>query len=743
MSTNKHPAPPYPRLGELYRALTVALGTKGNNSDIDVLARKGEFNWALLPVLGEESVIAPLAKYIDPEFAQMVGQSLAYVHQSYLRLVLSLPLDSLSREQSLPLLIEHYFALHALGLIVGIKKGFGGPDLMRFFDPELHPVAVVMGWLDDGQEISLVKLAYPKTVGSDRDQAEKCRKWSKGTDLPDPQSIVRFSKALKDTGSVSEEKLQNLRCWLMVSRTVAHLERESPVSFRGAMRRHLLLGMPDFDIGRLLSLAVVESGKPFSTLTMPALTLYERLKRTTEKEVGEQAKLKAELDQFERLSAAVEPEGRTRFHIEWMRGRWYVLSGKFDLALPHYESAAELANYRAGSQQKQIVEEALVLAGYLRKKALLKRLKHRAVAFGLFANPRGDDVVEDWEVDHFSQQFHQVFPVEGRFPETLADDVEVGPLPFLVFDEDEISQVKIDRRSPDRVISIKFRDGQVRRWSQLRFFASFNRLEEVKALLDLGASVEKLDESGGSALLCAIQEAAQTGDRRVLDLLLNYQHSISVLNSVTVRKQLTPLLCAVDLGEPDVVEKLLLMGASPDLRGNVVDQTPLYLAMERLGAVRSPGKLYQFLCRSLAANPDLVKKEVLRRYNVSLAGVFGDGDGLRKLREMPLYAELFERLASAMVEEQMRRHSVPKLIRIVELLLEHRANPNATHRYPEPGRTPIMLAAENNSGWAFALMLRHHGDPYRKDEAGMDCLKIATAFRSAEVLGYMRSKGIV
>jgi len=219
-----------------------------------------------------------------------------------------------------------------------------------------------------------VKLAYPKTVGSDRDQAEKCRKWSKGTDLPDPQSIVRFSKALKDTGSVSEEKLQNLRCWLMVSRTVAHLERESPVSFRGAMRRHLLLGMPDFDIGRLLSLAVVESGKPFSTLTMPALTLYERLKRTTEKEVGEQAKLKAELDQFERLSAAVEPEGRTRFHIEWMRGRWYVLSGKFDLALPHYESAAELANYRAGSQQKQIVEEALVLAGYLRKKALLKRL---------------------------------------------------------------------------------------------------------------------------------------------------------------------------------------------------------------------------------------------------------------------------------------------------------------------------------------------------------------------------------
>lgn len=743
MSTNKNPAPPYPRLGELYRALAVALGTKGNNSDVDELARKSEFNWALLPSLREELVITPLAKYVDPEFADMVGQSLAYVHEGYLQLVLTVPLDSLSREESLPLLVEHYFALHALGLIFGIKKGFGGPDLMRLFDPELHPVAVVMDWLDQGEPISLAKLAYPQTTGPDRDQAEKCRKWSKGTDLPDRQSIVRFATTLKATGRVEEEKLQNLRCWLMVARTLAHLERESPVPFRGAMRRHLLLGMPDFDIGRLLSAVVTESGKRFSTLTMPALMLYERLKRTTKKDLGEQAKIKAELDEFERMTSEIEPEGRTRFHIEWMRGRWHVLSGAFDLALPHYELAAELAHYRAGDQQKQIVEEVLVLAGHLRKKALIKRLKHRAVAFGLFADPRGDDVVEDWEIDHFSQQFHQVFPVQGRFPEALADGVESGPLPFLVFDEGELAQVKLDRRTPDRVISIEFRDGQVRRWSQLRFFASFNQYEAVKTLLDLGASVDKLDESGGSALLCAIQEATQTEDRRVLDLLLQCPHSTSVLDSITAKKQLTPLLCAVDFGEPDVVEKLLTMGASADLRGNVVDQTPLYYAMERLGAIRNPGKLYHFLCQSLVADPDLIKKEVLRRYNVSMAGVFGEGKDLRKLREIPRYAELFERLASAMVEEQIRRHSVPKLIRIIELLLVHKANPNAPHRYPEPGRTPMMLAAENNSGWAFDLMLRHSGDPYQTDTAGMNCLKIAMAFRSAEVVGYMHSKGIM
>jgi ankyrin repeat protein len=721
----------------------VALGTKGNNSDIDELARRGEFNWTLLPSLAEELIVSPLEKYVDPEFADMVDQSLSHVRADYQRLVLTVALDSLSREESLPLLIEHYFALHGLDLIFGVNKAFGGPDLVQLLDPELHPIAVVMAWLDEGEPIPLAKLAYPQTTGKDRDQIEKCRKWTKGTDLPDRQSIVLFADALTATGQVDEEKIQNLRRWLMVARTLAHLERESPLPFRGAMRRHLLLGMPDFDIGQVLSSAVIEAGKRFSALEMPALMLYERLKRTTKKDYGEQATIKVELDEFERMSSELEPEGRTRVHIEWMRGRWYVLSGALDLALPYYERAAELANYRAGGQHKQIVEEALVLTGHLHKKALIKRLKHQAVALGLFANPRGDDVVEDWEIDHFSQQFHIVFPVQGRFPEALADTGESEHLPLLAFDEDVLAQVKLDLRNPDRVSSIKFSDGQVRRWSQLRFFASFSQFEAVKKLLDQGASVDKLDESGGSALLCAIQEAIQTGDRRVLDLLLQYPHSTSVLNSLTAKKKLTPLFCAIDFGEPDVVERLLAMGATADLRVDVGDQTPLYYTMGTLAAIRNPANLYDYLLKSWVADPDLVQKEVFRRYNINLAGVFGDGKNVRKLFDNPRDAELFKRLASDMVDEKIRRHSIPKLKRIIELLLRNKADPNAPHSYPEPGRTPIMLAAEDNSGWAFDLMLRHNGDPFQTDVAGMNCLKIAMAFRSAEVVSCMRNKGIM
>lgn len=735
--------PPYPRLGEIYLAIAVAVDTKSGNRDVGRLAREGEFDWTLLPTIGDELVVGPLAKSVDEEFADLVAQTFGYVHASYVNLVSTVPLDSLNRKEALPLLVEHFFAPHALGLVFGVKKGFGGPDLMRLFDPELRPVSVVLEWLDQGEERPLARVAFPEATTADRAEFEMVRKWANGTNLPDRQSVVRFGAALAKAGGVQTEKIRNLRIWLIIARALAHLEKASAVPFRGFMRRHLLLGMPAVDVGRVLSTAVIESGRRYSDLTMPALTLYENLKRTTGKREGDKEKALADLDEFERMAAELEPEGRTRFHTEWLRGRWHALSGEFEAALPYYERAADLANYRAGDQQKRIVEEALVLAAYLRKKPVLKRLKHRAVAFGLFAEPPASAVVEDWEIEHLLRNFHQVFPAHGRFPEAQAADGATATLPFLAIDEEEIARLRPDVGKPDRVVKVRFADGQVRRWPQLRLFASFNRAEEVELLLSKGAPVDQLDESGGSALLCGIQEAARTGDRRVLDALIDRPHAKPTLDSVTVKKRLTPLLCAVELGEPDVVEKLLAMGATADMRGNVVNETPLYSAATKIGMVRNPGMLYRYLHRSLESDPDSVKKEVMRRYGVSMAGVYGDGKALAQLRGIPRYAELFELVVSAMVEEQIGRHSIPKLVRIVELLLRSGANPNSPHRYPAPGRTPLMLAAENNSGWAFDLMVRHGGDPYRPDAAGLDCPKIAMGFSAAEVVGYMRGNGIM
>jgi tetratricopeptide (TPR) repeat protein len=735
--------PPYPRLGECYRIFALALGTKASNRDVDRLARKGDFDWSLLSGLNDELIVAPIKKYVEPEFGDLVGQWLDHMHGSYLNLVTNVGLDSLNRTDALRLLIPNYFALHALGLIVGIHRVFGGPQLTRLFDSEKSPIAVVLEWLDEGEEIHLAKVAFPATTGSDRSDREMVQKWSRGTDLPELASIKKFADAVDQAGSVRKEKTLNLRRWLVVGRALAYLENASPQPFRGTMRRHLLLGMPAFNIQHQLSIAVIRTAEKYSALSTPALTLYEDLKRLTPKALGEQERTKRAIDDLELLTQEHDPDGNTLFHIAWIKGRWHVLAGKFDEALPHYEKAVELGSYRAGEMLKPILEESLALAAFLGKRPLLNRLKHQAIAAGLFSDPSDKASVENWEITQFSDQFLHLFPTHSRFQETIRHDEEIARLGFLAFDEEKIEEIKPDFGNPDRSRAVRSLDGEIRRWPQLRLFASFGKAAEVKNLLERGASVDQLDASGASALLCAMQYASQTGDRGALDLLLQKRHAKATLDSTTGRKQLTPLLCAIDYGEPDVVGKLLEMGATADHRGNIVAMTPLYYAIERFGAFRYPARLYRQLYDSLTAVPDLARQEVLRRYNVTLAGVYGDSRAIGAMMESPNYRAIFGKLVTAMVNEHVARHSEAKLLRIAELLLESKANPNAPHQYPAAGRTPLMLAAENNFGRAFDLMMRHQGDPYQTDAAGVSCATIAMNFRSTEIVGYLRAKGII
>ncbi len=303
-------------------------------------------------------------------------------------------------------------------------------------------------------------------------------------------------------------------------------------------------------------------------------------------------------------------------------------------------------------------------------------------------------------------------------------------------DNPELDPIKPDLRHPNRVMTIRAVDGQTRRWSQLRLFTGLDKVDEVQALLQHGADVDH-DASGASALLAALQRAHDVGDRAVLDLLLARPHAQATLDAVTARKRLTVLLCAVELGEPDVVQRLLEMKASPDVRGHTEHQTPLYMCLSRL-AMAAPDKLHRHLQASMLGPRDLVQNDSLRRYAGATAGVFGD-QGKEHLLSTPRDAELFHRGLEVFVSHTAGRYSRPKLLRIVELLLLAGADPNAPHDYPTPGRTPLMLAAEENDLEAFNLMLRHGGDPLQCDAEGMDCLRIAMGFGSRRIVERLRA----
>ncbi|HDR9487186.1 TPA: hypothetical protein QDC20_008069 [Burkholderia aenigmatica] len=735
MTTKKTVPPPFPRLGEVYRAMAVALGTKDSNSQVDELARRGEFDWSLLPTLADELFIAPLRKYVDADFGEFVRPWFGHMHTSYIGLVSRSAIESLTREETLPILIEHYFVPHGLNVIYAIQRELGGPDPMTFLDPDRHPVAAVMEWLEMNETNSVARLAYdPTSSDIDRNETEKCRKWRKGLDLPDQQSIVRLAAALKEKGAMREGKIKQVRRWLLLARAVAHFERASGMPIRNMMRRHLLLGMPDGKIRESLEAAVVASLDRFSASIELGQGLHDRLLRTSSKEPGEKEKAKADLDQLEQMLCASPGDDRFDFQVDWLKARWHMLSADYEPALSHYEAAVRGASYRAGEKQRSLVTEVLAVAAHLGKKTVLKRLKHLGVVFGLFASPR-EDVLENWEIEQFRQQFGRLFPAAGRFQEASRE--EEITLPFLVLDATETK--KPDMRNPDRIVTVRAADGQIRRWTQLRRFVSEGQYNSVEALLNAGASVDILDDSGASALLVAIQGAMTSVDQRVLNALLRRPHSAATINSVTAKKRLTPLLCAVDLGEPVVVETLLSMGATADLRADVADQTPLYYALSKVAIVKNPDVLRAKLQRSFSEAPDEMQREAFRRYNVSLAGTFGDGGAIRTLRDDPRYAELLERCLDAQVAEQSARHTLSNLLSIIESLLVHKADPNAPHRYPAPGRTPLMLAAESDCKEAFDLMHRFGGDPLLRDAQGMNCLSIAVAFGSVDVSASVRA----
>jgi tetratricopeptide (TPR) repeat protein len=565
-------------------------------------------------------------------------------------------------------------------------------------------------------------------------------KWARGGDLPQLGSLKKLADALEQSNAISKDKVLSLRRWLVIARVLAHVEKEWPAA-RGAMLRHWQSGLPVVDIESMLSLAVFFSAKRYSSLVLPALTLYEDLKRLSPKQVGDQDRARRAIEDFERLRTEHDPDGNTVFHLEWMKGRFHALSGQHEQALFHYEQAMELGSYRAGPMLKQILEESLAIAGFLEKKPALKRLKNKAVAMQLLAAPK-HELMEEWEITEFSRQFHRLFPAQGRFQETLPLEGKQVQPGFLMLGPEEINAIRPDMSHPDRIRAVHAGGGQVRYWPQLRFFASFGKSAEVAALLRHGASVDLLDKSGGSALLCAIQYATQKRDRKVLDLLLQQPHDRKTLDSATVKKKLTPLICAIEYGEPDVVERLLNMGATADRRGNINDNTPLYYVMGTLAALTYPDKLERYLRNSVSVAPDLMRQEVFRRHSVGFAGVMGDGSVLKTIGANERHKQLLDIAMALVAKQHVAEHTVAKLIRITELLLMHGADPNAGHDYPVRGRTPLMLAAENDSVEAFDLMLRYGGDADQRDGSGHSSVEIATGFRAARVVTYLRDKRI-
>jgi len=739
--------PPYPTLGEVCQLLSSAFDTKSADAKtrkkLDRLARDGDFDWSLPRQSIEVLLLKPLLDF-DRDLSDFIRNFVEYLFREHVNLLSQVPLDALSRDEAAPLLIKHVYAGHAASFLAALRDCFEGPDLSDFLRQGANPVDVVFRWAEETLGSPIARLAYP----DDKQKRDDVGRWRRGVTIPGfYSSILPLQRELNKKVSGQNPKVTLFGKWLVVARAYAWLDRECSKAGFGPLMpligREILLNCPPRDVGQELSVANYDAGKRLSEVAKSGgLLVNGRLRRTDEKLSGNQAAARAELNKFEKLLNEHDADGRARYMLDWCEGRWHTLSGKEEAALEFYERAADQALYRAGSNQRQILEEAISLAAQLGKRAAVKRLKHRALAMGLFSGlfsqfPESHDVVSDWENEQLAQAFGHLFPVQGRFPEAGQSAHPSPSLPFHAIDWLVAETLKPDCKKPDRVIALPTLDDRSYRKPQLMWFAAQGQLDYVQQLLEAGANVNISDGKGGSALLNALQCAEEGRGRWVLDLLLEWPHEEETLNRLTKKKRLSPLYQAVLLGDPDVVRKLLELGSRPDEQAGYPPYSPLYLCVERLGFYRQ-GLVKTQLLRRFAL-PSLEDKEILRRFSGGLAGAMGDRRHLVDIsdpRKAKIASVLFEHIVREGAEVS-RHHR----LQIAETLLQHGADPNRKHSSPRPGRTPLMLAAENDAADVFQAMIDAGGDPLMKDDQGNDCHVIAQSFGSKAVLDTLRCCG--
>lgn len=424
--TNIDPLPPYPRLGECYRLLAKALGTKASNRQLDRLAREGDFNWQLLAQLREELIETPLRAKSNDTFGQFVAVAVETLHNGYVDLIKTVALDALTREHSLPALITHQFAPFAASFLLQLQKAVPSPPLAALLDTQKHPVAVVFAWLERELNVEphqLRQLLYADATGENKNGRELMQRWRLGQQLPELQSVSLLQKKLHGVFPHRASLIKAFTEWLIVARALAVLDEAAApyLNLRQVMLSEVLSNVPLENIGVILSALNIQGAAHKRKLVEGGLLLFEQLKRTTPKALGDQARTRYALDQFRLLLSRQDPQGISTYYLEWLEGRWYVLAGQLDAARPHYERAADLALYRSGETQKDILREALLLAAYLGDRPLYKRLKHRALVMDLSWLPGWEEsVATAHELKLIRENFTLKFPERGRFVDQVA-----------------------------------------------------------------------------------------------------------------------------------------------------------------------------------------------------------------------------------------------------------------------------------------------------------------------------------
>jgi ankyrin repeat protein len=747
---------PFPTVFEGLRLLFKALDIKAGNKTIDDEARNVWADYRYLDEFIKDFAGKRLEIYSSTEISSFFQLELRGVVDEYLQLVATHSADGLTREEVMKPLIEFWLVPRLASVVNSICIDANLVSVIELFSSQCAAVPTVLSWLDQN---SAAWSRYKKPC--EKEQKDRIAAWQRGESLPSSQFI-----SLLDQGDVNNEQTASdwlkIKTLLFIARAIDSIRKEELGELIIEKTREFLKGSPVYkrELGRELDSLRLASIKRVSSILQSIGSLGEDMLRSKEKIEKDKNSLRLKIDHIRFTLIELGEYENSSFFIDWMDARWHVYSGDLAAANELYKQSVKTAIYRSGDQLQVIIKEALVVAASIKKsgkaspdKAFLKQLKNILILFNLdvesvdqlhIRKPKNktDEFIQASEIEMWKGSFNKIFPIKGFFSKSDFFQSNEGTGPILIIDE---KHSKPDYQHVNR--NIKVGENRQKVFPQIVWFVHQENYPAVEKLIEKGARVDVSSSSGDTPLIMALEKLVvmefprRSFDDSFFNLIIEQPKVTDTINSQTQKRKLTPLLLAVRSGRPDIVEKLLSLGADSNLRGDSDNQTALNICLKLFSLCKNPNRLFESLLEQ-RATPEAL--DSFRRESNALFGhMLEDQVNAMLRRNSPDDLMKIERyILNEYVSQVVERLSSSKLKEIFNILLQSGANPNAEMTTPLKGYTPLMLAVELDLDKEVALMLSKGGDlnkayihPDTREQ--IDSWRLAELWQSNKVLRLM------
>ncbi|WDD97894.1 ankyrin repeat domain-containing protein [Thalassomonas actiniarum] len=736
---------------EIVRIIASAIGVKASNKQLDTFAFKYDQPYTLASSLFKESISVPLSKFINKDFSKKLEAKFESMIGEYTELVNSISMDGITREETEAILTRWVLDTVAVEFNLFMGKVIEGPNYLTINN--LHPNGITQAfdWLSLNIEWWDSFLKYiPK------EKRHRFKLWKSNDELPKLSNITNIPDYLPNS-EVEGHEWEKIKVVILAARFIDNLQRHYAGIYPEKLVNVAVLSLKQVE--EYIWYLKGNNQDWLKSLGKQGLEIdyifykkhdYRELSGTERKQRSKTLIEELEVSTFKCSKFNME------YWLNWYRARWHALGGELKEANTHFKLTFEQALFFAGPSMPEIIKEALSIASSLKPtpdKAFIKRLKNSAILFGidiplhkegksqLEAN-RFDSVVEEWEIKLYEATFQKHFPSTLQFNVSSSTASQrIGPL-LGTFEQ----SIRPNFRSPNKKIVVG--DTWGKQMPQIVYFSWMNRVEAVSQLINKDVNVNALSDSNESALLFSILQMdvldhSSSMDDSLFKLVTSVKHHNDVVNTKTSKKKLLPLVCAVDTGRPEVVAKVIEMGANVNLRGNSDNQSALFATLSRIGMIKRPD-VSQELMQSHPLNDELL--DTIRRHSNGLMGASLDEvkRNYEKQSQDPLFQKFTGSMGNLMIERVKNFMTLEGMREIAKLLINAGADANARHKTRINGFTPLMLAAELDEAELFEAMVHKNGEPLITAEhpetgAPVDSRYVAFAHQSNKVLRCLAS----